>query len=458
MHSKSRYYVLRSQSGLLFGCLALLAAAHRADAVSFAGYVNILTGSWPEAVAIADLNGDGRKDIVLSTSAYSNTNDNSILIFYQNVLGGLNAPVRYAAGGAATSVAIADFNGDGLKDIAVAKNGAGIRVFWQDQQGSFSNYLDLATANANWICTGDFNHDGRSDIAGIGWSSSQVDVFTQSNGTLSLSGSYPASYSGYNDLKAADVNGDGLDDIVVMNGQLYATPNVSVLLQTNVGFSPAVICDLGGNELTAGVGIGDINSDGRNDIIVCYGGNRPASNLAWFNQTSAGTFIKGGPLASYDIPEGITVADLDLDGRPDVVTLHGGWNEAGVYMQNSSGSLNSELLFTLPYASHYNHHGLAVGDINGDGMPDIVLADYNHGLVILYNTSPPPPFRISQIKYKPGKPTVITGPYPGPHGSCLVQASSDLVNWVTLGTMLDPTWTDNTAATAPKRFYRLQAQ
>ena len=448
---------LRGKLSLLYS-LALIFVCERALALSFAGYVTYPTGSWPEAVAIADLNGDGRKDVVLSTSFYSNTNDNSILVFYQNQAGTLNPPIRYAAGAAANSVAIADFNGDGLKDIAVGKQGAGIRVFWQDAQGSFSNYTDYPTGNAYWICTGDFNNDGLSDIAGIGWSSSQVDVFTQGIGGLTFSASYPASYSGYNDIKAGDVNGDGLSDIVVMNGQTYAVPNVSVLLQTNGGFSPAIICDLGGTELTAGVGIGDINADGRNDIVVCYGGNRPASKLAMFNQTPAGGFTKSGPLDSYDIPQGIAVADLDLDGRSDVVTLHGGWQQAGVYMQNSSGSLNSELLFPLPYASSYNPHGLAVGDVNGDGMPDIVLADYNHGLVILYNTSPPPPFRISRLARKPNGSVVITGPYPGPRGYCYVQGSDNLKDWSTLGMMTDPTWTDTGSAGAPRRFYRLMRQ
>src|SRR4051812_26038118 len=98
-------------------CLAVTCTNYQALAVSFAGYVTYPTGSWPEAVAIADLNGDGRKDVVLSTSTYSNTNDNSILVFYQNKGGGLDAPVRYAAGANAVSVVIADFNGDGLKDI-----------------------------------------------------------------------------------------------------------------------------------------------------------------------------------------------------------------------------------------------------------------------------------------------------------------------------------------------------
>src|SRR6516162_2809020 len=73
-----------------------------ANTVSFSNYVAYPTGSWPEAVAITDFNGDGRNDLVMCTSFYSNTNDNSILVFFQNPSGGLNPPVRYAVGAAAT--------------------------------------------------------------------------------------------------------------------------------------------------------------------------------------------------------------------------------------------------------------------------------------------------------------------------------------------------------------------
>jgi hypothetical protein len=76
-----------------------------------------------------------------------------------------------------------------------------------------------------------------------------------------------------------------------------------------------------------------------------------------------------------------------------VVTLHGGWNQAGVYRQLPDGTLAAEELSAIPYASHYSPHGLALGDVNGDGSPDAVLADYNHGLVVLRNvrSGPPPP-------------------------------------------------------------------
>jgi hypothetical protein len=286
-----------------------------------------------------------------------------------------------------------------------------------------------------------------------------VDVFTQStNGILSLMGTYPASYAGYNDLKAGDVNGDGLTDLIVMDGQTYSVPNVSVLLQTNGGFSPAILCDLGGNELTTGVGIGDVTGDNRNDIVMCYGGNVPASKLTVFNQIPGNAFARGVTLDSYDVPQCIAVADLDMDGRADVVTLHGGWYDGGVYLQTAAGQLSSEWLFALPYASSYNRQGLAVGDVNGDGRPDLVIADYNHGLLVVYNTSPPPPLRITRLQLKPNGQVTLSAPYLGPHGWCQVKRCDALNNWVTVGTMTEPTWTDPDPTPSPQRFYRLLAQ
>jgi len=443
---------------MLLAAGLVLLFANQLCAALFKNYITYPTGSWPEAVAIGDLNGDGRKDVAMTTSFYFNTNDNSLLIFFQNASGAFDNPVRYAAGASAYSVAIADFNGDGQNDIAVGKKTAGIRVFTQSPTGVFTNFTDYATSYANWICSADFNNDGRADLAGIGFSGSKAALFTQTtNGTLSFVTNYDAGYSGYNDIEAGDVNNDGLMDIVVMNGQSYAVPNVSVLLQTSNGFAPAIIYDLGANELTAGVGVGDVNGDDRNDIVVSYGGNRPASKIAIFQLASGG--ILTNRFDSYDVPQPIVVADMDLDGRADIVTLHGGWQALGVYRQNALGSLEPEQLFQpIPYASSYNPHGLAIGDVNSDGMPDAVIADYNNGLIVLTNALPAPPLMISRIQRKPDATVVLTAPFRGTNSSCVVEASESLTDWSPIGVMADPTWKDTNAPAVSKRFYRLLAQ
>jgi uncharacterized repeat protein (TIGR01451 family) len=88
------------------------------------------------------------------------------------------------------------------------------------------------------------------------------------------------------------------------------------------------------------------------------------------------------PVTVYDVPETLEAADVTGDGIEDLVVLHGGWNRAGV-ITSTPGALPAETLFPIPYASHYPVDGLAIGDVTGDGQPDVGIADYNHGVVLL---------------------------------------------------------------------------
>jgi len=129
---------------------------------------NSVDGAWGEAVAIGDLNNDGRKDVVMCTSSYGfSTNRESLLVFYQGASGQLQSPVKYLAGGAAYAVVIADFNGDGLNDVAIGRQTSGIRVFLQDTNGTLQNYADYTTPNAYSLCAGDFNHGGTNDLIAV---------------------------------------------------------------------------------------------------------------------------------------------------------------------------------------------------------------------------------------------------------------------------------------------------
>jgi fibronectin type 3 domain-containing protein len=362
----------------------------------FQPYQATPVGSWPEAVAIGDVNGDGRNDVVMTTSYYFDpANDFHLWVFLQAVDGTLSPPVSYATaatyGNRPDSVAIGDITGDGRADVVVGIDGVGVQVFPQLSSGALGSPAMYASSNTGKIRLGQLNGDGRLDVAGVGWGTNTVDVLlNDGHGGLSAPVTYAAQHAGYEDLEVADVTGDGRDDVVVMSGQTYAVPNVSVLPQLAVGgLGAAAPYTVRANTNTQGIGVGDLNGDGLNDVVASYGGNRPNSFLAVLAQT--GSAMLAGPVSypSYDIPEPVDVADLDLDGRADVVTLHGGWSDAGAYLQQLDGTLGTELLYPIPYASHYNPHGLVVGDVNGDGSPDIVLADYNNGLVVLRNTTQP---------------------------------------------------------------------
>jgi fibronectin type 3 domain-containing protein len=356
----------------------------------FQPYINYPTGSWPEAVAIGDVNGDGKNDVVMTTSSYADPlNDYKIFVFLQNSTGGLNSPIKYSVSGTPESVGIADLNNDGKKDVVVGNDRKNIEVFIQNQSGGLNPGVAYATTNSTSIKTGDFNHDGLMDVAGIGWGSNSADVLLQkSDGLLGTPTTYSVQHAGYDELEAGDVNNDGLTDLIVMSGQGYTPPNISILYQQSNGFSLPSSSRVGVNQLTNGVAVGDINNDNLNDVIVSYGGNSPSSFIGTFNQNSQGTLNPVVNYAAYDCPGPVEVADVNSDGRMDIIALNGGWNALSLYLQDNNGNMMPYSLYQLPYASSYNPQGLAIGDINSDGYADVAIADYNNGLVILNHSSP----------------------------------------------------------------------
>jgi hypothetical protein len=257
------------------------------------------------------------------------------------------------------------------------------------------NISPVFTANSTYVKIADLNNDGLLDVVGMGWgdpsspASQVVEVFLQSGGVLTSAGTYSVPNCGYNDLDVGDVNSDGLVDIVAMNGQGLSDicPSVNVLTQKTGGsFNTVASYIVGTNILTSGIAIGDVTGDGKNDVVVTYGGNRPDSNIGVFKQNSLGSLDPVYSYASYDIPSGIKIADMTGNGKNDVVVLHEGWNSVGIYLQNSDGSLANELLFGIPSTQQFNPQAIAVGDINGDGLPDIIVAgDSWIGLIILYH-------------------------------------------------------------------------
>jgi hypothetical protein len=383
----------------------------------FAPYQSIALGTDTQAVAIGDVTGDGRADVVATGS--QGFADYRIYVLAGRPDGTLAAPTSYVTAGSGThplqSVAVGDITDDGRADVIVAASSLGIQVFPQLADGTLGQPALIDTVDSLKVRTGEFDGQPGLDLASIGWGTGTLSVFLNDGlGHLGAPLVYAVKHDGYDDLEVGDVVRDGRDDIVVMSGQGYATPNVSVVPQlAGGGFGTPVEYRVGDQVNSNGIGIGDVTGDGRADVIAAYGGNSPTGRLAVFAQTSGGGLAAPVNYASYDIPTPVEVADLDRDGWADVVTLHSGWAKAGIYRAIGDGSLALEELDALPGNSSYDPHGLAVGDITGDGWPDLVIAAPMTGVVILRNLHPSQPSP-SPSASDSGSPSPSQAPTPTP--------------------------------------------
>jgi hypothetical protein len=395
--------MLRKVTSLVAVAAFLVMPSGAAHATSdlFLPYVVYPTGARPGTVATGDVNGDGRDDVVVASRG-----DGNIEVFLQNDSAGLDGSTEYSSGEEHSSlgwgsVDIGDLNDDGNEDVLVAvKDGVG--VFLQNQAGSLDPMLRYpsnhsSNTNVHKLRIGDFNSDGLRDVVSIDWGThahnADVDVFLQNaSGTLDPAVTYQLARGWYDDLDVGDVNGDGLQDIVVMSGELSAYNNIGVLLQRSDGtLGTATYYDFEGYGLSPGFAVGDVSGDALQDIVVSYGGRVPDSFVATLLQNAAGTLQSPVAYSSYDIPGPVDIGDFDLDGRGDVVVAHGGvfgvqGHAVGIYLGLEDGTLADEELYDVPYG--WRPRELAIGDMNGDGANDLAVADFRHGLVILYHTPP----------------------------------------------------------------------
>lgn len=351
-------------------------------------YQTFPVGSWASVVAIGDLNGDGRADVAIATrSAGDPVNDQSVFVFLQQANGELAAPVRYSTGLDARGISIGDLNSDGRADLAVC-GGNGVAVLRQRLDGTLAPAEFIATGQgADSVKIGDLNGDGRVDLAVCHADEQQVSVLYQTaSGGLAPPRRYPVASAGHDEIEIGDLTGDGLADLVVMRGQ-DGPANLLVLAQdpqTHL-LREAVPYGWGDHRTPHGLALADLNGDGRIDVAVTWGGHQPDCGLGLFLQNAQGTLGSPTALGSTDVPEPVRAADMNGDGLADLVVVHGGWQTVSTYLQQPDGTFGPEALAPLPFASHYEPQGLALGDLNGDGKPDVAIADQNNGLVLLYN-------------------------------------------------------------------------
>jgi hypothetical protein len=370
---------------LLRSALVVAALASRSALAGYSvqPYTTYTTLSWPDAVAIGDVNGDGRNDVVLTTKWYgSEANDFKTFIFLQNADGTLAAPVKvsYLASyiNMKSGLALADLDHDGRDEIIVGHSGGITITRW----GPFRNgvtasrlHVSFAPQGGDTVVVLDVNRDGHLDIVSQSHADGATVYIGDGHGSISRKIKLPTPAQGSNDMESGDFNHDGYEDILLSS----AGSNAFVYVYANDGsddLAPVLKVDPMPTYSLGVAAAGDFNNDGRDDFVVKNGAN----TLALYQQDVAGGMypplsINAGPNANA-----MVLRDLDRDGRDDLVVAHGD-GRVGFYL-DVSVSPNEQWIPGPSSGSPFNTQGLAVGDVNGDRCDDIVLANFEYGLLV----------------------------------------------------------------------------
>jgi hypothetical protein len=274
-------------------------------------------GSTPLAIAVADFNGDGKLDLAVALG-----NQAAVAILLGNGDGTFQPPRIVSTAGSAlyypVALTVGDFNHDGRLDIATANNSVGASLMLGNGDGSFQPYKLLGSSQGpTWIAAGDFNNDGNLDL-GVTTTADTVDIsLGKGDGTFQTYTSV-ATGSGTNpqSVAALDLDGDGNLDMVVA---CYGANAVGVLLGNGDGtFLPIEFYAAGAGPIA--VTTGDLNLNGIPDLVVT---NLSSSSLSLFEGSGDGTFL---PLPGYSTtsasqPAASVVADLNADGAPEIVSV-----------------------------------------------------------------------------------------------------------------------------------------
>ncbi len=353
--------------------------------------------SYERVMEVGDLNGDNRPDIVFAGGGPFGVRNISF-VFGQPVGGTLALSYGPLVEDKTVGISINDLDNDGDKDLAVAfldtttPNQNSLRVFRNNGSGSFTSVPRSSPDYLfppNDITTGDFNNDGKQDLAAL--ISETIVTVMYGNGDLSYSGEKNYLVSASSSIHSGDFNSDNKTDLITTSSFLLQTDysqyvglsnnTVNILFNDNLQrFKSPPVTLWGPNFIDAG----DFNSDGYKDLVSSWATtfNNTSGVDILLNDTAGGLL----PEVDYQSPgalNGMKTGDFNGDGKLDAVSAHAYTGlRLAVYFGSGNGTLSA------PVSTSFTEglSNLIVGDFNSDGKDDVFIVDVaSRGYAMLSN-------------------------------------------------------------------------
>ncbi|WP_276483153.1 FG-GAP-like repeat-containing protein [Paraflavitalea pollutisoli] len=279
-------------------------------------------------------------------------------------------------------VSTADLDGDGYTDLFYTRFSFDeVRILHNTGNGFGFSYQESVwggTTNPLGVKAADVNGDGLPELLVLSYMYDCVNIFKNNStpGTINLQ--WPpvtlAATDGCRDFAIGDLDNDGKPDIVITNQNAHT---ISIFRNTstggNISFSTKI--DLATTAGPEGVAIGDLDGDGKREIVVA--GNSAMGGISLFrNQSTPGTlaFDAKQDLAAGSWPWDVEIADVDGDGKPDLLASNTSSSTISVFRNTSTGAIS--LANRVDLATGGSPRGMTVADINGDGKPELLTANW----------------------------------------------------------------------------------